>query len=68
MVTRAACSALLRCARFARLPEGAVAGLQVCDLRDAGIQAALQLPPRAPPCDERTGELRLQDATPVHML
>lgn len=45
-----------------------MAGLQVCDLRDAGIQAALQLPPRAPPCDERTGELRLQDATPVHML
>ena len=30
--------------------------LQVGDLRDAGIAAALRLPPRAAPCDARTGE------------
>ena len=42
--------------RFARVPEGPVALLQVCDLRDAGIAAALRLPPRAAPCDARTGE------------
>ena len=30
--------------------------LQVGDLQDAGIAAALRLPPRAAPCDARTGE------------
>lgn len=42
--------------RFARLPEGPVALLQVGDLRDAGVAAALRMPPRAAPCDARTGE------------
>ena len=51
MLTAAPCAR-----RFARLPEGPVALLQVGDLRDAGIAAALRLPPRAAPCDARTGE------------
>ncbi|KAK9835425.1 hypothetical protein WJX81_008652 [Elliptochloris bilobata] len=41
--------------RFACLPAEPVAQLQVGDLEDAGVQAALRLPPRAAPCDARTG-------------
>lgn len=45
-----------RLRRFVRLPEGPVALLQVGDLQDETIAAALRLPPRAAPCDARTGE------------
>ena len=41
--------------RFARMPDGEAALLQLGDLADEGVQAALARPPRGPPCDECTG-------------